>query len=152
MNKIKINHQKGFTMIEIVIVIAIIAILSMFAFVSTKEQRQKATTAAKKSDLSIIFKAIQMYYLDQGTMPANVGGVWCTIGSGACLAELVTNGYIKSLPKSPDAANPYQYFDSTTGNYVLVATQMVPAESGPGKRAPKCASTTAMLYCLDMAK
>ena len=162
----KINRQMGFTMIELLIVIAIIGVLSTFAFISSKESRQKAVNAQKKSDLSLIIKAIQMYYLDEGTMPIDVnncpqsGTAYCVIGkpgtrscsTDICLGDLVTKGYIKSLPTSPDS-NPYIYYDDPVNlKFITVLTKMTPLEYGPGRRFTAMCSTTPQFYCLEFDK
>ena len=156
----KITSQKGFTMIEIIIVIVIIGILSSIGFVALNGYKEN--NAKKKSDLSLIMKTIQMYYLDQGVMPTGSYGdvAFCTIGKPAdplygdpnniCLNDLVTKGYIKSLPIPPDSST-YLYYAPSFLTYIIVSAQMSPPEIGPGKRYYyTCSSTPPNFYCMEL--
>jgi type II secretion system protein G len=66
-------YSRGFTLIELIVVIGILAILSVFLLLAVNplEQYQKAQDARRKSDLSQIQKALEAYYQDKGRYPAN---------------------------------------------------------------------------------
>lgn len=66
------NLQRGFTLIELVVVIGIIAILAviLIATLNPFEQFHKAQDARRKSDLAQIQKALESYYQDFGRYPA----------------------------------------------------------------------------------
>lgn len=151
MRKTKNRTQKGFTLIELLIVIAIIGILASVVLVSLNSARQKAKSARKKTELSQIIKLVQIYYINENSMPANTNsGGWCIIGSGACLQELVTKGYTTSLPTSPDSSAYYYY---NYGSYGLVASRMTPPEYGSGTRGWHCSNYDSdKLYCLEFNK
>lgn len=72
MFKRKRKNQKGFTLIELVVVIAILGILAAIAIPRLGSFREKAKEAAEKSDIRIIESAIQMYYAEEGTYPVNI--------------------------------------------------------------------------------
>lgn len=65
----KINQKKGFTLIEILVVISIIAFLVSFSVVTLSDSRQKARDTKRYSDLNALTKAISMYHLDNGFYP-----------------------------------------------------------------------------------
>ncbi len=71
MNNFKL--QKGFTLIEMIIVVGIIAILSVgvLTVLNPGAQFSKAGNAKRKSDLSQIQKALESYYADRGRYPPN---------------------------------------------------------------------------------
>jgi prepilin-type N-terminal cleavage/methylation domain-containing protein len=66
--KIKLN-KKGFTLVELLVVISIIGILSVVSLASFMRVQIKARDAQRKSDLDAVSKALMMYYNDYGTFP-----------------------------------------------------------------------------------
>lgn len=66
MNSIK---QKGFTIIELLVVIAIIGVLAGIVIVNVGSFRDKAKIAKAKAELSQLQKAVEMYYIANGTYP-----------------------------------------------------------------------------------
>lgn len=66
------NKARGFTLIELVVVIGILAVLSVFVVTTLNpyEQFLKAQDARRKSDLSQIQKALEGYYQDNGSYPS----------------------------------------------------------------------------------
>ena len=71
----KINEkkgQKGFTLIELMIVIAIIGILAAIAIPQFSKYRARSYVAATKADAKNVFTAVNAYLVDNpgGTPPA----------------------------------------------------------------------------------
>lgn len=64
---------KGFTLIELIIAIAVIAVLStiFISVVDPVSQSQKTNDARRKSDLAQIQRALEAYYNDVGTYPSH---------------------------------------------------------------------------------
>lgn len=69
--KNKIREMKGFTLVELLIVIALIAILSVavLATINPIEQSNKARDAAMKNDAAEVLAAYERYYAGQNTYP-----------------------------------------------------------------------------------
>lgn len=75
------KKRSGFTLIELLVVISIIGFLSTFAVVALKGAREKARDARRKSDLTLISKALQLYYDNNGTYRvANSGSSGLGVG------------------------------------------------------------------------
>ena len=71
--KIIKNSIAGFTILELLIVIAIIGFLSATVLSSTRSARDKAFEARGKKELLTIYEALQLYMTDRGgRMPADV--------------------------------------------------------------------------------
>jgi len=101
------KHQRGFTLLEMMIVVAIIAILAMLLIPNFTHARAQAQTAACESNLRAIGTAMELYYTDHQTYPS---------GSNIKLDgtdPLAAGGYLPNIPHDPAAAagtsNLYQY-------------------------------------------
>ncbi|QNO16112.1 prepilin-type N-terminal cleavage/methylation domain-containing protein [Alkalicella caledoniensis] len=71
----KLNEQKGFTLIELIVVIAIIGILAAIAIPRLGAFTSRAEDAAEKADIRIIESAAQMYYAEVGSFPADISAL-----------------------------------------------------------------------------
>jgi general secretion pathway protein G len=79
--------QRGFTLIELIVVVTIIGILAGIAVVQVKYSQRKARESALKADLYEMRKAIDNYFADKQHYPSN-------------LQELVPH-YLRGIPKDP---------------------------------------------------
>jgi general secretion pathway protein G len=80
--------EKGFTLIELMVVVAILGILVTLAQPSYYFATTKAKEAALKQDLYIMRDIIDQYHADQGEYPPS-------------LPDLVEKGYLRSIPADP---------------------------------------------------
>lgn len=67
------NSEKGFTLIELMIVIAIIGILAAIAIPQFAAYRQRSYNAAANADLRNAATAQEAYYVDNQTYTSNTG-------------------------------------------------------------------------------
>jgi len=120
MKLVKVNTNKilkGFTMVELLIVMTIIAVLSGLSFFALGGARESARDGRRKSDLENIRSALELYKSDCNEYPAAV-----TAGNpiqGSC-PNAVT--YIEEVPDDPLAGQDYSYVPSVAVprlNYVL---------------------------------
>ncbi len=78
------NKSKGFTIVELLIVVVVIAILAAITIVAFNGVKDKAVTASTKTDLSQNAKTLEQYYVINGELyPTNatVGGLSASSGS-----------------------------------------------------------------------
>ena len=80
--------QRGFTLVELLIVISLIAILAGVGLVQYKNSVVHAAEATLKEDLFRMNDAIDQYYADKGKYPAS-------------LDALVSEGYLRKIPQDP---------------------------------------------------
>ena len=98
--------NKGFTLIELLVVIAIIGILSSVVLASLNTAREKSRDAKRISDVAQLQLALELYFDDDGKYPTTALG----------LADLVTKGYIASVPTPPNGATQTTYgYQEVTG-------------------------------------
>lgn len=109
-------NQGGFTLVELLIAIVIIALLSVIGINSFIASQMKSRDSQRKSDLQQISKSLEMYYNDKGRYPDDNGAGLLQVG-GANLEwnasfydSTVTNGaiYMARLPKDPGSSS-YHY-------------------------------------------
>lgn len=81
--------RKGFTMLEIVLVVAIIAILAGIVAPRLVSRLPKAQIASTKANLSGLRSALTAYRADKGKYP----------GTSTLANDLKGGGYIKAVPK-----------------------------------------------------
>ncbi len=67
--KARKNNQKGFTLVELMIVVAIIGILAAIAIPQFAAYRQKAYNSSSQSDLKNAKTALEAYYADYQHYP-----------------------------------------------------------------------------------
>ena len=79
---------RGFTLIEIIIVFALIGILVGLALPRYQHSRRRAQEAVLREDLFVMRKLINEYYTDKGKYPA-------------ALRTLVEENYLRTLPIDP---------------------------------------------------
>ena len=114
MTKLKELSKKGFTLIELMIVVAIIGILAAIAIPKFAELIRKSSEGASKGNLGALRSAMSIYYGDmEGQYPAN-------------LAALTIGG--KYLTVIPPAKAPNYHTDSAA--VVLLSAVAVPDNTG----------------------
>ena len=95
------KKQDGFTLIEIMVVLIIIAIMASFVVPSVINRPDQARFTKVKNDILTIESALDLYKLDNGIYPSNDEGL-------ESLIEDEDNLYLKRLPLDP-WSEPYQY-------------------------------------------
>ncbi len=116
------RKQKGFTLVELLVVISIIGILATMVLTSLNTARIKARDVRRVSDLRQISLALAMYYDSNNAYPSGNDIDW-NDESGMDF-DLENSGYIASIPVDPvDSGNLiYKYFtDSNSQIYLLSA-------------------------------
>ena len=68
------RNQKGFTLVEMLVVITIIGILAALAIPNMTRARVKAKEAEVKANLHVIQAALERFYTDHSQYPAYIGG------------------------------------------------------------------------------
>lgn len=99
-------NQKGFTLLELLVVIGIIAILVAVGTASYSTVQKKARDAKRKNDIKAIQSAVEQYYSVCGfTYPLPSSG---TVGSNITCANPATT-VMESVPKDPSTSLGYPY-------------------------------------------
>lgn len=135
-----LQYKKGFTIVELLIVIVVISILATISIVAYNGVQERARDSQRRGDVQAIVKALELYYIDNGRYPPGSGSTtintgWSTTadGSWANLASLL-RPYLATLPRDPistpnanvQVPNGYNYayfagnYCGTTNNQVFI--------------------------------
>lgn len=122
--------KRGFTLVELLVVVAIISILTIITVAQFQTAQKKANDADRKGDLSALAKALEMYYTDYGKFPtASAGGIIQVTDNGKAVGvnnavwggTFTDNGsppyiYMKVMPMEKNKSLPlYCYVTDATG-------------------------------------
>jgi prepilin-type N-terminal cleavage/methylation domain-containing protein len=118
------SRRKGFTLIELMLVIAIIGLLSTVALYAQRRTQQKSRDVQRVSNVAELQKALALHAAAQGSYPVMNG---CIDASDAVTTLLIGGGYITAEahlvdPLAPsDIAQCYRY-EGTGSAYTLTYT------------------------------
>ncbi|MGI9860043.1 prepilin-type N-terminal cleavage/methylation domain-containing protein [Moorella naiadis] len=120
-----LKDRRGFTLIELMVVVVIIGILAAIAVPQFMGQSDKAKKAKANADLKTIGSAIEMYYTAENGLP----------DPNNWQSNLVNGKYLASVPKTP-WNNDYGYSQITynPGNNIYVPFTLY--YQAPGSSTP----------------
>jgi len=150
---VRFTDKRGFTLIEILIVIAILGILAVSLLGNYISSAKKGRDAQRKSDLGQLQKALEMYYSDMGSYPIGTSGqimgcpsgtacVWGATGDTGHLRSAATGGttYMRVIPKDPGT---YTYcYISDDGTYFKIYAKFENTSDLKATLAVSCNGTT----------
>ncbi len=99
------KSKRGFTLVELMIVITVIAILSTIAVVSFTRVQKQSRDTKRKGDVRSLATALQAYFTEINSYPATLG--------------TLTPTYIPSIPVDPNGdtrVGSYSYSQSGVSN------------------------------------
>ncbi|SDY35484.1 type II secretion system protein G (GspG) [Collimonas sp. OK242] len=103
--------QRGFTLIEIMVVVVIMGILAALVVPKLMGRTDDARIQAARQDIGTLMQALKLYKLDNQRYPTTEQGLQALVSkptSGPAANGWKSGGYIDKLPKDP-WGSPYQY-------------------------------------------
>ncbi len=111
MKTLSFTKIRGFTLIEVMVVIVIIAVLAALIVPKVMSRPDEARVAAARQDIGAIIQALKLYKLDNMRYPTTEQGLQALVKKPTA-APVPENwkidGYLEKLPKDP-WGTPYQY-------------------------------------------
>ncbi|WP_017932439.1 type II secretion system major pseudopilin GspG [Robiginitomaculum antarcticum] len=134
----KTDGESGFTLVEVLTVLAIIAIITTAVVVNVFSITGTAKVKRAQVDISTLSSAIEQYNLDIGTYPDERDGLNALreLPAGARNAELYRQGgYIKKLPTDPWGSAYIYRYPGDYGAYDIYSFGADGVEGGEGDNA-----------------
>lgn len=107
------RQRNGFTLIEVMVVVAILAILASLIVPKVIGRPDEARVVAAKQDIATLMQALKLYRLDNNRYPTTEQGLAALVAAPST-APVPTNwkpgGYLERLPRDP-WGNPYRYLN-----------------------------------------
>jgi general secretion pathway protein G len=114
------KKQKGFTLVELMIVIIILAVLTGIAIPSYLALRNRAREQATRAEMQNIATAIAIYEADHEEFPT--GDIDALKAALEADDESDTGAYMVNVPTADAWAESYTYSLDATGSYTLTST------------------------------
>ena len=107
------RNAKGFTLIEVMVVILIIGVMAALIVPKVMGRPDEARVIAAKQDIATIMQALKLYRLDNQKYPTTEQGLNALVAKPT-LSPIPPNwkgnGYIERLPQDP-WGKPYQFLN-----------------------------------------
>jgi general secretion pathway protein G len=139
----KLKDDRGFTLIEIMVVVVILALLAALVGPRIMGRSDDAKIADAKVQVRNLESALKFYKLDNGAYPTTDQGLQSLVEKptvGQIPKNYRAEGYLESkkVPKDP-WGNDYVYLSpGEQGDYDLCSLGMDGAKGGEGKNADIC--------------
>ena len=131
-------RARGFTLIELMVVIVIIGLLATVVVINVLPSQDRAMAEKARADIALLEQALDSYRLDNLVYPRTEHGLQALLQPPAGLArpERYRNGgYIRRLPADP-WGNPYQYrIPGRRGAFDVYSFGADGVEGGEGENA-----------------
>lgn len=132
------KNAKGFTFIELMLVIVITGILAALISGNFITSLKKGRDARRKGDLEQIQRALELYYEDNKAYPTSI-----TFGDSLCQTDPCASSkvYMQKVSVDPNGGYNYEY-ESDGTYYRLYSCIENTLDQGPGVNQAGYASTT----------
>jgi general secretion pathway protein G len=127
-----LHDPRGFTLIEIMVVIVILGVLAALVVPSVLSRTDDARSVAAKSDLAAIRQALKLYRLDNQRYPTTEQGLNALVTRPTdppSPPNWKPGGYLEKLPRDP-WGHPYQYLNPGIKSDVDVFTYGADGQPG----------------------
>jgi general secretion pathway protein G len=125
-----LKNRRGMTLLEIMIVLAIVASLIGVLATQINSRMKKAKINQAKIQIGEIGKALDMYYTDCNNYPTSADGLGALVTQPSSCSGWGPDPYLKRMPKDP-WGNEFLY-ESQGNTFTLISLGSDKKEGGTG--------------------
>ncbi len=111
----KSKNQKGFSLVELMIVIGLIAMVASVILASLSSSRKSSRETTRRANLIQLQKALEGYFTANNSFPSTGGSWWGISANGGSKTTSGANAYIPGLAGTYLGALPTDPLNITTG-------------------------------------
>lgn len=129
------GEQFGFTIIELLVVVAIIGFLLSLTLVTISSTRAKSRDVTREEHIKTLQNALALHATNAQSYPvATAPGVYLG-GADSVSAALVSSGAIAAIPRDPFNSGDFRYHYVSTSGQTYTITYYLESSAIPGKAA-----------------
>ena len=139
MKPLPTRRARGFTLVELMVVIVIIGLLATVVMINVMPSQDRAMAEKARADVAVLEQALETYRLENLTYPSTEQGLDALVEAPAGLARperYRRGGYIRRLPRDPwDNAYGYRRPGREGASFEVYSLGADGAEGGEGDAA-----------------
>jgi len=116
-------YKRGFTLVELMIVITIMAILATIAVMSFSRVQKQARDIKRKAEVKTIRDALQGYYVERGSFPLSSAPA-----AASSVLSVLSPTFMSNIPAAPSGTagtnSDYMYVTNSTGAIYGICVQL----------------------------
>jgi general secretion pathway protein G len=138
MKRSRWQNSKGFTLIEIMVVVVILGILAGIVIPKLLDRPEQARRTKAKVEIKSLEEALNLYKLDNGSYPTTEQGLAALVKKpevGQIPSNYREGGYIKKLPQDPWGGQYIYLCPGIHDDYDIISYGSDGESGGTGKNA-----------------
>jgi general secretion pathway protein G len=116
----KMRNQRGFTLVELMIVVAIIGILTAIAFPLYANIQARARVAKAQADARTLASAVVVYSAHTGLLPNALDDLSITVADPN--SGVVAGPFVNPIPNPPQGWVAYDYVSAADGTFTITTS------------------------------